>query len=448
MTATQAAMKSHRNPAHLRLSTNALGAFVFKGIGAVAGFALAMLLVRYLGPEQAGVYYTAMPLVMMASYFSRAGLDQLVMRETAGALSINHSPSTLLRNARNVVIIGFSLFAVLGIISAPWLSDFYEQPNLKSVLVILIPAVAGLAALNLAGQAIRGAGKILHSSFILFAGTNVVAVALLAAAWKGGDHFLGISSLLAATACFSTATLVTAALALFWLAPYVSHKNERLATEHRGISGAWSLFRTGQPLMLSGLAVMAMNWVDTLTLAAYRTSEEVTIYNSAFKVAQSVGFVLLAVVAVAGPRLSALHRAGKLEELRASVRKATNLTLIAALPAVLALWLAGDVIMSFFGPGFTSGALPLAILGTGFFAAAVTGPVGLVLIAAGQDKTLRNISIGVAIVNLPLNIVLAPAWGVLGTAIATASSMALLSAITAGYAKRVLASQPIANRTD
>lgn len=429
----QPAVSAPKVPSLIRGSA---GAFLFKMLGALAGFAVALMLARYLGATQAGVFYTAMPFVMMGAYFARLGLDQLAMREVAGARATGHAVAPLVRNLLVLVLAGALVCAVLVALAGPFVGYLYHQPELRWLMPLFGLAVFSIALFNLAGQVLRGWEMIWHSSFILFAGHNLVHAALLIGLSLGFFSFLSFAPLAGVGLSYVAGAGLTALLALIWVWRIPRHAHVTQATEANADRRA--LLAAGQPLLIYGLGAMSFQWTDTLVLAAVRESHEVAVYNSALRVAQAVGFVLLAVVAAAGPRFAALYRANRTDELMRSYRHATKLTFIAALPPVLLLWFAGEPIMALFGDDFRSGALPLAILATGQLVNALTGPAGQLLIAAKQEVLLRNLTLAVALLNIPLNLAFAPLWGGIGAASATALSMVLLNVGAVIYAVRRL----------
>jgi len=75
-----------------------------------------------------------------------------------------------------------------------------------------------------------------------------------------------------------------------------------------------------------------------------------------------------------------------------------------------------------FGSSFTAGANALSILSLGQFVNALTGSVGYMLLMCGHEKSLRNTLIGAALLNVMLNVTLIPRYGIIGAAVAGATS--------------------------
>ena len=86
--------------------------------------------------------------------------------------------------------------------------------------------------------------------------------------------------------------------------------------------------------------------------------------------------------------------------------------------------------MGIFGNSFKSGAFILVILALGQFINVITGSVGYLLMMSGNERLLRNNIIFIAVLNLTLNLLLIPKYGILGAAISTSVSLALQNIIS------------------
>ena len=85
----------------------------------------------------------------------------------------------------------------------------------------------------------------------------------------------------------------------------------------------------------------------------------------------------------------------------------------------------GRFLLAAFGPGFEDAYIPLVILGAGQLVNALCGPVGLLLMMTGNERLTLAVLVGSVIVNLVLNVLLIPVWGLTGAAVSTGVSMAL-----------------------
>jgi O-antigen/teichoic acid export membrane protein len=91
------------------------------------------------------------------------------------------------------------------------------------------------------------------------------------------------------------------------------------------------------------------------------------------------------------------------------------------LPAVLQLWAPAS-----YHPATLTGVTVLVVVSTVAYAASL-GPIR-VLLSTGRTRTLAVATAAAAVVNVALNLVLVPAWGIDGSAAATVISYVVLAA--------------------
>jgi O-antigen/teichoic acid export membrane protein len=138
-----------------------------------------------------------------------------------------------------------------------------------------------------------------------------------------------------------------------------------------------------------------------------------------------VHFINFSVKAASGPRFSSIIAEGNHGELAAAAIDAARWTFWPALGVGLVVLAAGHLLLSLFGGAFTSGYLVMAILLAGILAKSLVGPAETLLMMAGKQNLCVALYAGALTANVGLNLALIPHYGIEGTAIATASAMAV-----------------------
>jgi O-antigen/teichoic acid export membrane protein len=100
-----------------------------------------------------------------------------------------------------------------------------------------------------------------------------------------------------------------------------------------------------------------------------------------------------------------------------------------------------------FGPEYAGGALSLTILAVGFFAHAIAGPSGNALAAIGKTRSMMYDNATVLAINLGLNVVLVPRWGIVGAAVATTVGYGVLNGLYLGQLYLATGMQPFTAAT-
>ena len=144
------------------------------------------------------------------------------------------------------------------------------------------------------------------------------------------------------------------------------------------------------------------------------------------------------------PIVSKLHTAGQRVRLQRGITRVARIGLLLSLPVALFLIIFGDWFLSLFGPGYTEGEIALGILSVGQVINVAAGSVAMILVMTGNE---RIAALGVAmstIVNISLNAILIPVWGIEGAAIATTTSIVLWNALLVRYTCKQLGVDPTA----
>ena len=97
----------------------------------------------------------------------------------------------------------------------------------------------------------------------------------------------------------------------------------------------------------------------------------------------------------------------------------------ATVPLIIITSLIPEQILGVFGEEFQTAAIPLIILLIGQIFNTVNGPTGIVLQLTGHQKVFKNIILVSSIINIALNYILIPMYGLVGAAIANSFSLIL-----------------------
>jgi O-antigen/teichoic acid export membrane protein len=238
---------------------------------------------------------------------------------------------------------------------------------------------------------------------------------------------------------------VLAIIAMSFLAFYFLEKNvfPIFKTKVKAVSVDKELFAFSFPLLFAGIAGLVMGWTDTLMLGYFSSSADVGIYNAALPTAQVIRAVPGALGVIFFPVVSELYARDKIDDLRRTYSVVTKWMFSLIFPAFLLVVLFPDkIIKILFGAEYIAGATALSILMFGFMISAVVGPAGEILRTYGRTKTVMMTNYLGAAINLGLNLLLIPIYGVNGAAIATGFCLALLYILNFLFAYKVAKVQP------
>jgi O-antigen/teichoic acid export membrane protein len=397
-------------------------AFVLKGLGALLTLAAYVLLGRLLGPTEAGLYFLALTTLTIAAILGRIGLDNTMLRFVAGHFATGDWTSVrgAYRKASLLAALASALATVCLVVVAPWLSvSVFAKPELTPLLRWMALAIVPTALFTLNAQALQGLRRIADASLVSAVALPlfwIVGVTALTPRWGATG----------ATVAYALAALLTMLVGMgLW------HRATPQLRDAPGHFSTTTLLESSIPLFWVSCFQLIITWSPTVILGIMASSADVGVFGAANRAAMITSFVLLAVNSIAAPKFAALHRTGDLATLGRIARKSAKLMAVLASPVLAIFVLFPGRVMTMFGPEFARGAPLLTILAIGQFVNVATGSVGWLLIMCGYERLMRDNIAVCAALGLALNLLLIPPFGVVGAAIASATTLALQMIIAA-----------------
>jgi len=402
------------------LSRGAIGSVMLKVASVFLGILLAVFLARALGPAGYGTYAYVFALVSLLAIPAQIGLPSLVVRETAKAHAAKQwgVMRGLWRWSTLAVGLISVLLALLGLGIASMFADRYTSVQLATLAfgLTLVPLVA---LGNLRGAALLGLRRVVMGQlpeFVLRPGIMILLVwagsIYLAPANLSPAHAMGLH---AASAMLAFAI----GAAILWRARPLELSD---VPQPEYATRTW--LAAAFPLALVSSMLIINQNTDIIMLGVFKSAEEVGVYKVVVTGAALVVFGLQAINLAISPHFARLHAQGDMERLQRLVTLSARVILLFALPVVLILVFFGDsVLIHVFGKEYISGRIPLAILAVGQLINAAMGSVGPLLMMTGHERdTARGVVIS-AIVNVILNLILIPPFGITGAAVSAAITL-------------------------
>lgn len=166
-------------------------------------------------------------------------------------------------------------------------------------------------------------------------------------------------------------------------------------------------------------AVSIYSHIDTLMLGFLKGDVEVGYYNAAMKVKTILVSVMTSLSVVLLPRASYYLTKGKNAEFYDISKKSMNFSAMFSIPLVAFFVIyAQPAIMFLAGSAYQAAIAPMQLIMPSLFLIAMSYPLGIqVLVPLGKEKIVLCSEIAGAIVNVLVNILLIPKFGVAGAAI-------------------------------
>jgi len=413
------------------------GALLLRVASAFLAFATSLVLARILGADGYGVFAYALAWAGLLAVPARLGMDTLLVRSVAAYRAKGEWAllKGVLRFARRWV-----LAASTGIVSLAALGGWIavgdgDSPTLRAFWIALL--AVPLIALNECRQGIlRALDRVILGQLpdmVVRSGALLLFAGIAFAATEGlpPEAYVGL-----AVTAFAVAFLLGA----LWLVREVPA--EVRAARHATDRRAWLLAALPM-LFLAGMQVVNRK-ADVIMLGSIEGTNAAGLYSVASQGADVVLFVLVAINSALGPTVAALHARGEPARLQYVVTRAARATLLASFLVAVTLILLRGVYLGLFGEEFVAASTALTILTVANLLHVAFGSVGVLLVMTGNERLAAK-GIGLTVVlNVVLNAILIPRYGLAGAAVATATSMAAGTGLLAFWVVRRLGIDPTA----
>lgn len=183
------------------------------------------------------------------------------------------------------------------------------------------------------------------------------------------------------------------------------------------------------------------NSVDVTMVGLFKGNFEVGIYSTAGKLERLISQIVSSIVFVLIPRFSYMFDLDDYDNINQLLRKVLQVFLTIGLPCFAGVTvMANEIILIIAGKGYTEAALVLQILMISFLFSLVGGSFlgNVVLLPSGKEKQFMIICCVSTLVNVVINAILIPFFGVYAAAGATAfSSLLILVMLVLTVDKRI-----------
>jgi polysaccharide transporter, PST family len=383
------------------------------GIGLFVGIWVA----RYLGAAQFGRFNYALAFVALFGTISQLGLPSLAIRIIThepdqkeqilgtifllqlfgGILSLILSVGTiaLLRHDDTLTMRLVAVLASASIFQSFDTIDLWFQSQVKSKYTVLAKNTA---------FAVVALGKVvlvnIHAPLLMFAGANLA------------ESFIG-------------------AIGLVILYRWQGYSLKRWRWNSLLAS---TLLRESWPLILAGLSVMIYMKIDQIMLGHMLGDTAVGVYSAATRVSEVWYFVPVAIASSVAPTIYAAKKeadnSGYYNYISQLLRLLSCISILIAIPMTYA---SGPIIRLIFGDGYAGAEMILSIhIWTSLFVFTGVGTSCWFIAEGLAHLSFQRTLIGAG-VNIFLNLILIPAYGGVGAAIATVVSQAFASLLSNAF---------------
>lgn len=390
--------------------------FAIRLVGAGLAYASMVLLARWLGPHNFGIYAYVLVIVTLLGLGFSLGFNSSGLRFVPNYLARKRLRrlSGFVRRSHGLVV-GFSVFGALccaGLVLAfrDAIESYYVVPVLVGLLCV--PIWTLLNQLESTARSFGWVNVAYVPGFIVR--PLLLTIFVGAVVWLHGAAD-AVTALWALTGACAIAALVQGLLVVFGIRPHLAKVRPIFHTPH------WFAISLNF-LMIDGFRMLLDN-TDVLMIGKLLDPHNVAVYFAAIRSGGLVAFVSFSMLAFAVPKFAEIHSTGSRQDLQKFVTEVIHLMFWPSLLAAVALACLGPFVLSLFGPDFAMGYPTMLVVLAGLVLRAATGPVEYLLNVTGHHRDTMKVYAVAAVASIGLNLLLIPAFGIIGAAIATYAAM-------------------------
>lgn len=414
------------------------GAFVVKVLATAIGLVLQIFLTRTLGKVVFGDYNYVLSWINLLVLLSVLGLDMATVRFVAayrGQAAWGLLRGFLRRSAQLGLLL--SVATALLFAAGVWLLRRWIDPGLARLFWLGCPLLPLITLVQIYAARLQGFKRATHAQVPLSVFRPLAIVAGLAVALFG----FGMPRSAALALLINLgATVAALGVAVAMVRPAVPPETRTAACAMR--TREWLV--VSMPMFAIEAFQRLLTSTDVLMVGGILDTTASGIYFIASQVSTLIAFGVIAVNLILPAMVSELHAQGRREEMQRVISLAARGVLAFGLPLALAIVVAGPWLLAIFGKDFTVGYPVLVVLCAGQVANVLAGSVGYIMIMTGHQNQAMLVIGSSALLNVALNALFIPWFGIVGAAVATMLSTAFRSIALFFYVRGRLKINPTA----
>lgn len=394
-------------------------------IGMLFDILLKKVLTSHLSPADFGTYSLALTVISITGAVATLGLNEGVPRYIAFFRGSNEE-----QKIHELIISAIMMGLIAGLLAmlvSPVLFEhlagkgFDMQGRILAVVKVLVFAIPFTILLNLTVAIYRGFDRTNVNMYFynIIRPVSLLVLASTAVFMGASLHGVVLSDVLSMVLTFGI-------MSVYFVRrpPLKPELNLKFSEPTK------QLIKYSFPLLISATLINLMTWTDTIILGYFKSTEVVGIYSAVIPlvgfltmIINSMGFVYIPVASKLWGEKKA-HLMGPLFQVM------TKWCFMLTFPIFALMFLYPEFILTkLYGAQYASGATVLRILSMGFVVNSYLGFRYQTIIASGDSKYLMKCSIASAGINIILNFMLVPQFGMVGAAIASSVSFASIEAL-------------------
>ena len=401
---------------------NASSNLIIRFISIIFSFIFTYCIAIWFGSSILGIFALYQSILYVLSVFCRLGLDTASVRFVTENLSKDRLSSikNIFIKLTIIVIITSIIISVIFYLFFGKVLDFsFKYVDFNNYVIFVAVSILPFSLLLINSEFFRGFKKINYYAIFRQISLPIIACLILfiCILLKVKNNYIPVFSYTASIYCL----LILSYFFIFNKILKNLPKTKEKKTSYK------YLLKISIPMMITNSLLHLLQYSDVLILGIFTNDSNIGIYNISYKIAMLTSLSLFAVNSIAAPKISELYHSNKMEEFKQTISLSSKITFFSSLPLVIIFLVFSEYILIFFGNEYINGKWVLIILSLGQFINCIAGPAGYILQMTGKEKIFKNIIIFSVFINVSLNFILVPFYGILGASLSSLFSLLISS---------------------
>jgi stage V sporulation protein B len=381
-------------------------------------FVISIILARHLGAYDLGLYRLTYTFYGVATMVGALGIPVAVIKYVAEYKDDGVNLDKIVSSAIITSLIAGVVIGILIYMLSQNLADLFRMQQIKSLLVLLSPVFPFILVNSILFGTLNGLRKMKRYAIALILQQALITASTVILIY----YDFGVSG-----------AIMSIVISSIGMSAYLIYSCRGYF--HLVLDG---YLETTKKLAAFGAKMFGANLINMINLQAdvvflgyFLTATNVGYYSAATGLSKFFLVVPQAIQTVSYPATTEYWTKKNIPGLQKMLDKSVRYSALALMPAGLAIgFFAEDIVSRIYGNAFQQSALPLQILliGTVIFGVACTSIGGSLAGINRPDLSLKAAGIS-ATANVILNVALIPRFGIAGAAIATCTSLIIMTLI-------------------
>lgn len=413
---TQRLQRIRTNPNSAELARGTAISFFFRFASVGLLFGSQVLLTRLLGKKEYGFAIYVFTWIQFVALYSNLGFQGASLRFVSSYRAKENFRALwgYIRHTRRITFL-LQIAIVLLAEGAFYLFRGRMEPHLYKSFAIMAPGLILINGIILRSSILRGYRSVLRSQIGLQVIRPFFIIVLVAGFWYWNQKTIDAPNY---GVLFLIANLITFGFVLVFQRQLVRDLNQR--TPDYSERRVW--YEVAISMMLISGFIQSGKRIGILLLGIFATTSTAGELAVVSRITDFVSFGLISLNVIAAPMISQLFVEGKMKELQRVLGLASISVHLLTLPIAIGVILFGKFVLNIFGPEFVPAYPALVVLTISATISSLVGPTGNLMSMTRFHRESIFIVGSSSAVNILMNILLIPRFGLLGSAFATLTS--------------------------